>query len=281
MVNVTEREVLDAVSALLPEWPRAAIEYRGYLPGGYSNSNHCIHFSGDDYIFRIPMNPQPYVDRLAEQAWLLALPENIAAKPVALNTFNGHMLTPEIKGELLVEAYPKLQAKQLLDYLKTLHAALPQTQRKYDVMALLSAYGMQLEPSTSSRQMRLDADHSADFRSCHNDLNPWNVIISADNHWTTLDWEFAGLQDPLFDLIALHQGLELDIDLFELAENYLSDRNVSVIGRTERCLAWFWLREHAWAHYQLALGNIRAEIEQQLTVSLSRLDDLGLILQPR
>ena len=40
------------------------------------------------------------------------------------------------------------------------------------------------------------------------DLNPWNVIVT-EARWETIDWEFVGNHDPLFDLITLHQGLNL------------------------------------------------------------------------
>ena len=39
-------------------------------------------------------------------------------------------------------------------------------------------------------------------------------MVTPDG-WKTLDWEFFGLNDPLFDLVALHQGLELPIACYQ------------------------------------------------------------------
>ena len=97
------------------------------------------------------------------------------------------------------------------------------------------------------------------------------MIVSADN-WKTLDWEFVGLNDPLFDLVALHQGLELvQENLFALAEQFLGQREeYRVLSNLRR----FWSRELAWAEYQLSAGNKRAEIFQQRTTSQAKLKAL-------
>ena len=118
------------------------------------------------------------------------------------------------------------------------------------------------------------------LRPCHNDLNPWNVIVSAADptRWCTLDWEFAGDNDPLFDLTCLAEGLGWSLDTTDaLIDSYLelieSARAPTTSQRRTIRKAYF-LREYAWALAQLAAGNRRAEIEAQLTRSEAALNDL-------
>jgi thiamine kinase-like enzyme len=101
---------------------------------------------------------------------------------------------------------------------------------------------------------------SNEAATCHNDLNPWNILVTPEG-WKTLDWEFVGRNDPLFDLVALHQGLQLDINtLPALATAFLPSCSAK---RLTRAFAHFWLREWCWASYQLRQGNRREEIVEQ------------------
>ena len=86
----------------------------------------------------------------------------------------------------------------------------------------------------------------------------------------TLDWEWFGSNDPLFDLITLHQGLGWDPDQLpemasEFREGPVSDSEL--LG----CLRTFWLREYAWAHAALCAGNDREEIATQKSDAIARL----------
>ena len=80
--------------------------------------------------------------------------------------------------------------------------------------------------------------------TCHNDLNPWNILVTADG-WVTLDWEFVGQNDVLFDLVSLHQGLALNVEsLPDLASNWAQDLGTDYSSEgLSRAFGQFWLRE--------------------------------------
>ena len=107
--------------------------------------------------------------------------------------------------------------------------------------------------------------------TCHNDLNPWNVIVT-EARWETIDWEFVGNHDPLFDLVTLHQGLNLPAEeLFEMCPE-LDPKSTRT--RIEANIKNYWLREGGWAKYQIQQGNNREEIRTQLENAQAKVDAL-------
>ena len=245
-----------ALRKLVPEWDIDTVEVITYLEGGYSNDNYRIRYRDHEYALRVPLRDQPLVDRHHERAWLDKLPNAIGVHPIAYDTEDGYMLSPWIEGDLLVDVWhQQSKPQELCDYLLSLHNSLPDAQRTYD----LSSYGVEPRPTSFST-------------TCHNDLNPWNIIVTP-TAWVTLDWEFVGYNDPLFDLVGLHQGLELpESELADLGEYYLAQiQQPFSQDRLYACIYNFWLREHSWAKYQLSVGNNRTEIEEQLQVAESHL----------
>ena len=54
------------------------------------------------------------------------------------------------------------------------------------------------------------SDNSKEFVLCHNDLNKSNIILNKNLYF--LDWEYAGPNDPYFDLASISMSLELNGD---------------------------------------------------------------------
>ena len=259
---------LEVLSRLMPDWQLPEGLEFDYLPGGYANANYRFSLDGNSYVLRTPSASQTHVDWQQERAFYLANHAVATAKLVALDVDNGAMVTEWVSGSLLVDDPP--DNDELAAYLAGLHGNLPQIGRNYDPIALSAEYLTVGQPDPHARRLVNSLNWPpGPVVTCHNDLNPWNVIRAKDG-WVTLDWEFLGLNDPLFDLVVLHQGLQMaDTELLTLSERYLADR-VSQ-ERLNGCLAAFWLREYSWAYAQLALGNRREEIEDQLDIAGEKL----------
>ena len=254
----------------MPDWQTTDLDNFEYMSGGYSSRNFSFERSAsgvtEKYVLRLPQGQQPFVDRAAEQAFYGVLPRHTGADLVAFDVETGRMITRWIEGATLAEVFTdQFQEDDLVRYVKRLHSLLPTTTRIYDVVE---------QAAMLSQATLLDAQDAADptlLVPCHNDLNPWNVIVT-ESDWKTLDWEFVGLNDPLFDLVALHQGLELPQDnLVQLTESFIGGKDEA---RLVSNLARFWTREFAWADYQLAHGNDREEIRQQLITAQTKLKSL-------
>ncbi len=246
-----------------------AVSFRAeYLPGGYSNRNYRIWTEHGDYALRIVDNGPPHSHELR----FLAIPA--APDVAAYDTNRGDLLTHWIEGELFAHAPPT--PAQAGVYLAELHDQIPTGIRAYrheaQVNALLRAGARFADPDVVAAHRRLGWRPSI-LRGCHNDLNPWNIVRDATPAnglaFRTLDWEFAGDNDPLFDLAGLALGLGWDdpetcscLDSYrELAPPDIA--TAATPARLRDALAAYRIREYAWAVAQLAAGNDREEIQEQ------------------
>ncbi|MDG2277383.1 MAG: phosphotransferase [Pseudomonadales bacterium] len=261
----------DALSVLAPDWSLDEVEVIEFLEGGYSNSNYFIRYSSREFVVRIPGRAQPFVDRAHEELWLENLPAGISAQLMGFDQGTGAMLSQWVEGTLLVDWWASREPAQLVTFLADLHSQLPDAHRTYDLEALVAAYGV-----NDFMPMRTNGA----VTTCHNDLNPWNIIVTKKG-WVTLDWEFVGRNDPIFDLVGLHQGLGLpEHELVPLSRSYLHMRgpyfeeNLEV--RLAACLHNYWLREYAWAVDQLLRGNERIEVSNQRHTALKKLRTLAM-----
>ena len=90
----------------------------------------------------------------------------------------------------------------------------------------------------------------------------------------TLDWESYGNNDPLFDLVTMHQGLNLDDDVLPGLCDELLDA-VAAPDRIEQVLIGFWVREYAWAFAETQRGTDRAELGEQMRKAEEKLSAIA------
>ena len=264
---MTKQDPTEHILALKPYWSRVKIRGFEYIDTGYSNRNFFFMYNEETFIFRMPETTQPFVDYKHEQLWFERLPEEKFIKPIAFNPNNGHMITKKIEGSLLADVFTESSERSLLiSYVAQLHEAIPTCDRNYPLEELLETYGY-----LDGMFPESENDRALVCRTCHNDLNPWNVIVT-ESRWETIDWEFVGNHDPLFDLVTLHQGLSLPTEeLFELCSQLDPE---STRARIESNIKNYWLREGGWAKYQIQHGNDREEIRTQLEEAQAKLNSL-------
>ena len=288
MPTAEHQAVLAALRGLVPAWRPERVGNIAYLPGGYANDNYRFEHAGAAYALRVARRPggpggrgglvprgrggpvpggkgglapneETGVDRRHE-ARFLELP--CAPDVVAFDPSTGDLLTRWIPGTLLADApVPPATAGA---YLRALHADIPSGLRRYDPIDVIRRDldgADEVSPVAALALERLHWTPDA-VCGCHNDLNPWN-ILRTDDGWRTLDWEFAGDNDPLFDVVCLGRGLGYDdAALARLAEARFGPPGVAPRRRLDTCIV-FELREHAWAVQQMALGNDREGVRDQ------------------
>ena len=233
-----------------------------YLPGGYTNRNYRLDMDGASYALRLVQARGPKAHAF-ERRYL-----DIEAAPevVAYNADTGHLLTRWIDGRLLADAPPP--PAEAGAYLADLHGQIPAGIRQYDFGAEIEAMFLRagkVDADVEARFRALDW-RAAEWRGCHNDLNPWNVIREPSGRWRTLDWEMAGDNDRLFDLAGLGLGLGWGMAEMTACAQAASAAGSALLcppGRLRDTVRAFRIREYAWAAAQIADGNDRAEIREQ------------------
>lgn len=277
MTLPTQEQLHKLVCTLAPRWSDREIRGFHYLPGGYSNHNFRFRVDDDHYVIRAPGRAAARSEREREARFYdyFAQHSEQAGVPIliALDISTGAMISRWQEGPLLIDQPTVPDA--VISYLSALHDILPGSAHDYDPLAVSRGFLSRGQPDQDVLNvlgsLRWVPENP---RACHNDLNPWNVIFRTSEPWMTLDWEWFGNNDPLFDLITLHQGLGWDQDsLPDMAAELLGDE---VSGdRLQRNLQAFWLREYAWAHAAIADGSQRAEIIEQKRVALDRFRSLS------
>lgn len=272
--STSEKRLVEIIRSLLNRPIMTGEIVFDYLPGGYSNDNYRFDYQASTYVLRVPNHPRPFVDRSLELAFYQQSAVRIPVPElIALDTDTGNMLTRYEPGDLLADSAPNLDA--IVDYMNSFHAALPTSARAYDPLALSRVYLSAGGPPGNITRLADITWQPSNTMTCHNDLNPWNVIQSAPGRWITLDWEWFGNNDPLFDLVTLHEGLTLTHTAFgEESLNELATRWAGGLvagSRLEQCLIAFWLREYAWAWAERQRGRKSVEIQEQIEAASDRL----------
>lgn len=278
------------VRRLQPGW-RFAVEDFQYLDGGYTNANYRFSYQSEHFVLRMPALAVSQADgnadgliaeiqfrRLAKQQGSLAI-----APLVAADVTLGQMITRFVDGPLLAEQPPT--AETATAYLRHLHEQLLHTPvtGHYNLSHLVNRWLPQ-PPAWLSTYLDEGADlqllAQGPLQCCHNDLNPWNIIVNSEQprSWTTLDWETANLAHPAFDAVTLHQGLAAERmdttsgvalnkatgDWPSLAEFCAKTLTTPVSAMVlVAALRTYWVREYAWAAAQIRQGNPNPAIAAQ------------------
>jgi thiamine kinase-like enzyme len=266
-----ERELRAQIIKMLPEWSEDSLSGFKYLDGGFTNNNFVFERRYGNltkkYVLRSPAIAQPLQNRVNEFHLYQSLKTSISPDLLAFDTDSGAMITYYVEGQLLVDSPPDHhEPDKLARYIKSLHSVLPSTEKTYDLSGLMSAYVPTFNEKDFSEIKRLEKS-----ASCHNDLNPWNIIVNSTT-WVTLDWESFGLNDPVFDIVTLCMGLNLtNKALNDSVEQYCGTLDP---GRVQDNLICFWLREWGWAKYQVSRGNTKIGIIEQEKSSFARIKEL-------
>jgi thiamine kinase-like enzyme len=254
--------------------------------GGVTNRNWRVRFAGRDCVVRLPGTDTALlgIDREAERvATAAAAAAGIGPEVVAFEPDAGCLVTAWIHGravsadELRGPLLPLVAAT-----LREVHAG-PLLPGVFSPFRRVEAYVRE----AVARGARLPAGHarvSAAARDieaalgarplvpCHDDLLTANWIHDG-SRLRLVDWEYAGMGDPAFDLgnFAGHHDLDADGERALLAA-YLGQppgRAPLAVVRLMRLMAAFW--EAMWAVLQGVVSELDFDFAQCATVYLGRL----------
>ena len=247
----------DAIVARV--WP-GGVDSVEPLGGGITNRNFKIVVGGEAFVLRIGGNDTELlgIDRDVENgASRAAAALGIAPEVIAFLEPEGFLVTRFVEGDV-----GRFGVGEVGTALRALHAS-PPIAGRFDAFRVVESYAEiaqehGIEPPPAFREARETSrriEASLGERPlvpCHNDLLAANFVHGADRLWI-VDWEYAGMGDPAFDLanFTVNNGLDSEGER-ALLEAYG--------GGDERALVLFRFmsdfREAMWGVVQRAVSEL-------------------------
>jgi thiamine kinase-like enzyme len=212
------------------------------LEGGITNRNFLVRFGGDDYVVRLPGKDTNLlgIDREAERlATKQAAELGVGPKVAAMFEDPPCLVTAFVEARAMTsdELRDEPALGQVAEALRGFHGSgleLPTDFHVYDLVQeyaevarsrggeLPAAYEDSLR--TAGEIVHVVGDHPEHRRRPnHNDLLAAN-FLATDHSIVIVDWEYAGMGDPFFDLGNFSVNNELtDADEERLLEAYFGE----------------------------------------------------------
>jgi thiamine kinase-like enzyme len=265
------------------------------LEGGITNRNYRVNFGGDEYVVRLPGKDTNLlgIDREAERlATKQAAGLGIGPKVAAMFEDPACLVTCFVEGRELTSEQLRGQdvLAEVAQGLRAFHDSgleLPTEFQVYDVVReyadVAGSRGGQLPGAYDGALRRAGAiveavgDHPEHQpRPNHNDLLAANFLQSAE-HVVIVDWEYAGMGDPFFDLgnFAVNNELQ-DDDEGRLLEAYFGE---PATPRREAALKLFRFmsdfREAMWGVVQGSVSELDFDFGEYADKHFARLTETG------
>ena len=246
-----EEYIVSRVNALMHTQDAAIVKR---LEGGMSNYTYVVETRGKRYTYRVPGKyAEKFVDRVEE--WdniqeVNKLDLNNATSYVEI--ISGEKLAEYVDGVIMSETDVVSYNDISVQALKKIHNS-NLLFKDYNAFGRLSDYERYcremgfthpkeyIELREKLEQMR-QAHSDVPMVPCHCDYQPTNLVISGDKLYV-LDWEFAGMNDPFYD-IACYGNAGFDKAL-SLLEAYVGHKPTSqelrrlYYHRAFQCLQWY------------------------------------------
>jgi len=243
-----------------------------------TNRNYRVNLDGADYVLRIAgAGTEHYIDRVAEAhnaAQAAAL--GIAPELLYLDPQSGLMLTRYIDGGAPLQPADLRQPELLrraIGLLKRLHGSglafagrmelFPKLD-EYIALAKRKGWPAGLDLTSVRRQAEAAraalARGAAPFVPSHVDPVPHNFLRGRDGALYLLDWEYAAMAEPMWDIAAVSIEAELEAALDRsLLAAYFGEAAERQTGRFALYKASLNLLAAAWAVVQVVDGNPSAD----------------------
>jgi thiamine kinase-like enzyme len=209
---------LDEAIARVPGWVGRSDIKVTPLSGGITNSNYRVDLGGEAYVLRIAGTNTELLGILRDHEYtanLAAGQLGIAPEVVYFIQPEGYLVTRFISGRPVhpEEMRQPETIERVAEALKRVHS-LPAIPGEFWVPHIVAAYSQVARqyavpfpenfPWLLERLAEAEAAltaHPLAFHPCHNDLLNENFLF--DGRMRILDWEYAGMGDPFFDLANL------------------------------------------------------------------------------
>ncbi len=243
------------------------------LSGALTNVCYKVTIGDAAYVLRLAgEGTSDYIDRSAEEHNArVAAATGVSAEVVYFDARDGTMVTRWVEGvsmntgEELVPGAPVRVARAL----GRVHSLGRVFRSRFDVFSAIDGYldllrGERMplpadyhEAERDAGAVRLALETSPDpLVPCHNDPWPGN-LLDADGRIYLIDWEYSGMNDPMWDLanLSVEAGFGPEQDRNVMEAYYGTDVSPSLYSRLEVYKAMGDLHWSLWGFVQHAKGN--------------------------
>src|SRR5262245_34415982 len=279
MMSAAEKAEVAAALTRIPLFAGRPLDGLQVEPlASLTNRNFKVSLGGEAYVLRIAgAGTERYIDRAAEaRNARQAASIGIAPDLLYLHAPSGLMLTRFIDGGAPLEAADLRRPTPLRDaagLLKRLHGSGLAFAGRMELFPKLDDYialaaqegwppGLDLTPiRRRAEAARVALEQApASFVPSHIDPVPHNFVRARDGALYLLDWEYAAMAEPMWDLAAVSIEAELDGEMDSLLlEAYFADAAGQHAGRFALYKASLNLLAAAWAVVQIVDGNRSAD----------------------
>lgn len=205
------------------------IENIRILKKGMTNRSFLFSVRGKDYIMRIPgEGTSQLIDRKSEAQVYEAIANlNVSDRAIYINPINGYKITEYIHNARNCDPNSYEDLKVCMEKLRTLHEKELKVDHTFDIFKNIdyyeslwngrsSAFRDYSSTKTKVFQLKDYIDNNTErYSLTHIDAICDNFLIDQNNDVYLIDWEYAGMQDPLVDvamfaIYAMYSKEEID-----------------------------------------------------------------------
>ncbi len=201
------------------------------LEGGITNRNYRAELGGREYVIRLHGKDTDLLG-ISREAERLAgdTAAGLGIAPPVAGAFEGGLVTDYVACESLSGPSIEARAEEIGAALRAFHESGVELPARFWVPDLLADYTEIIrgrggrpprayeEAMAIARRITEALGGGVELRPCHNDLLAGNIILSrASGKVMLVDWEYAGMGNPWFDL----GNLSVNNDFLPTTDNRL------------------------------------------------------------
>ena len=187
--------------------------------GSLTNLSYKLSTSTGSYVLRLPGEDTfEYIDRRAEEHnGRVTASLGVNAEVIYFDAEDGTMLSRFIDGGVPMdgEAFKRdsMAPARAALVLRQVHRLGPVFESRFDVFSMIRGYlkilhKLRMPPPEDYYEVRREVQavrrvlqaSSVELAPCHNDPWPGNFVVDFEGRLHLIDWEFSGMNDPMWDL---------------------------------------------------------------------------------
>ncbi|BEU88756.1 hypothetical protein TAMA11512_22200 [Selenomonas sp. TAMA-11512] len=247
---------------------------------GLTNDSFRVETNGGDYVLRLNgIGTEELVNRSAEEVTYAVIgAHGFGETLLKISAREGYKLTKYMPDIRNVNPADWKDVGLALGELRRLHEAGLSVPHKYDVFDEIYRYEQLVRKTDMSYDRTLSASicdlrdflkaQEKPFVLTHIDAIPDNFLLDAENHVTLIDWEYAAMADPDWDLamFAIYSGYkerevkQLIALYMRQSENDVEEAFLHKIYAMMAAAGYLW---GVWCTYKHSMGVMFREYEKK------------------